>query len=90
MSLSFFVSVFVFSKLFGEGLLLWLVLGFGVHQDFFLGGFGCQRICRSEEASFTQQQQEAASSSRNRDGCGEVEELERCSSESGEVRMVEE
>jgi hypothetical protein len=26
-----FVSVFVFSKLFGEGMLLWLVLGFGVH-----------------------------------------------------------
>jgi hypothetical protein len=29
--LSFLVSVFVFSKLFGEGILLWLVLGFGVH-----------------------------------------------------------
>jgi hypothetical protein len=52
---------------------------------------GCQRICRSEEASFTQQQQQqAASYSRNLDGCGKVEEVERCSSESGEVRMVEE
>ncbi len=66
------------------GVGVWCALGF------FFWGVGCQRICRSEEASFTQQQQEAASSSRNRDGCGEVEEVERCSSESGEVRMVEE
>jgi hypothetical protein len=66
------------------GVGVWCALGF------FFGGVGCQRICCSEEASFTQQQQEAASFSRNRDGCGEVEELERCSSESGEVRMVEE